>query len=388
MGKTNNIFTGIVRKKIGSVVGYKVKYGGKEKQGLRAYVPTPSNPQTVRQAIQRAKIGPAQRFYKAFEDILDHSFEGVTPGVVSKNHFLSLAYQSGTPALVKGDKHVPVFPYVVCEGSLPIAITYDEEQLSRGGNYYTSLNVETEEGIDTVAKLSQALIDGGNGIQEGDEITFMAVMAERGSANTYTSHISFVVDTLSTLNLNDLQNADLVVGVNEVLTFTPYRNQILAGATIVSRKDGDSWLYSPATMVLAGTTAQPYYNESLVEAAVRSYMKKSANVTSDYILQQAFETKVQTITYAFSDYTVDGATKTLVVRLVNGEVQAFGIASGDDENLIVRNNGAVVKSEYTILDIDRTSVEVPLNSVVYESPKDLFEKTGLSFSNRTDTSWS
>lgn len=387
MGKTNNIFTGIVRKKIGSVVGYKVKYGGKEKQGLRAYVATPSNPQTVRQAVQRAKIGPAQRFYKAFANILDHSFEGITPGVVSKNHFLSLAYQSGTPALVKGDKHVPVFPYVVCEGSLPIAITYDDEQLNRGGNYYTSLAVVSEGGIETVAQLSQALINGNNGIEEGDEITFMAVMAKRNSADTYTAHISFVVDTLSTLNLNDLQTSDLVVGQNEVLTFTPYRNQILAGATIVSRKDGDSWLYSPATMVLAGTTAQPYYNEQLVEAAVRSYMKKSASVTSDYILQQAFENKVQTISYAFRDFTVDGATKTLVVRLVNGEVQAFGIASGDEENLIVRDSGAAVKSEYTILDIDNTSVEVPRNSVVYESPKDLNEKTGLMFSNREDTSW-
>lgn len=114
MGKTNNLFTGIVRKKVGSLVGYRITNSNNgEKQGLRTYVANPKNPKSLAQAIQRCKLGPASRFYRAFSNILDHAFEGVAVGTPSRSHFMSLAMLSNSPASPKGDNTIPVFPYIV-----------------------------------------------------------------------------------------------------------------------------------------------------------------------------------------------------------------------------------------------------------------------------------
>lgn len=291
MGKTNNLFTGIVRKKVGSLVGYRITNSNNgEKQGLRTYVANPKNPKSLAQAIQRCKLGPASRFYRAFSNILDHAFEGVAVGTPSRSHFMSLAMQSATPAVAKGDSSIPVFPYIVSQGSLPFLPLIAFEN----GNASCPL-VEVDEDFPGSTQIgvavSEILANGGL-LQQGDEITFVGVMLPLFNGHTMELPIafshSFVLDPTITDTIEDdwhTQYANFGLTEADGFVVSP-KGTLLAGAFIISRRDGSNWYYTNSQMKVT-TAGEQYYNDALVEAAVRSYMDKGDTKTSELILQQA-----------------------------------------------------------------------------------------------------
>ena len=61
------------------------------------------NPKSEAQAVQRMKMAPAQKFYDAFMNILDHSWQNAKYGTQSRQKFMSEAMkQNGGPYVVKG----------------------------------------------------------------------------------------------------------------------------------------------------------------------------------------------------------------------------------------------------------------------------------------------
>lgn len=292
MGKTNNLFTGIVRKKVGSLVGYRITNSNNgEKQGLRTYVANPKNPKTLAQAIQRCKLGPASRFYRAFSDILDHAFEGVAVGTPSRSHFMSLAMLSGTPASPKGDTDIPVFPYIVTEGSMPVSLF---PSILGSNLEVKGLKVGNAAQLpETIGEFAQQIIENTPSIQEGDEITFVALVAPSLGdliGARIPVHMSIVLDTTDTSSMSDW-NSSPFVQIAPSLGFIELRPsgadyKMLAATCVMSRRIGASWVYTPASMLVTAQGAA-VYNDSKVEEAVRSYMDKNTYATSDLILQQA-----------------------------------------------------------------------------------------------------
>lgn len=384
MGKTNNLFTGIVRKKVGSLVGYRITNSNNgEKQGLRTYVANPKNPKSLAQAIQRCKLGPASRFYRAFSDILDHAFEGVAIGTPSRSHFMSLAMLSNSPASPKGDTNIPVFPYIVARGSMPVSpfnsVAADVITIGAVGH-----NSATETwGSTIVSTYTQNVIAHNPTLQDGDEVTFMGVIAPVSGDVVGTPipvHKSLVLnlgdDTLMSFAMDSpfLTFTDGATGLS-VTAATGYK--LLAGTFIMSRRNGSSWQYTPAEMIVTDSGAE-FYNEGNVEQAVRSYMDKSASASSELILQQA-NNGVASTEWVLTD---DGY---VVLRNANGT--NVRVAKGytiSHAQYWVKVTG-VGESEMT--DDDVTPGEYrTLGPTIFENPRQMTLATGINVGSST-TAW-
>lgn len=335
MGKTNNLFTGIVRKKVGSLVGYRITNSNNgEKQGLRTYVANPKNPKSLAQAIQRCKLGPASRFYRAFSMILDHAFEGVEIGTPSRSHFMSLAMQSATPAVGKGETAIPVFPYIVSQGSLPL-VPMTQAEVNYNVSNLVCRALQTSNNVPataSIAQITQDILEHSPLLQDGDEITFMAIILPASNWNGVAdifenmipipTHFSVVLDLAETSKTfvecfdNHYYNASFYNG----LQIVPNEGacKILAGTFIISRRDGSKWIYSNSEFVVT-KDGEEFYNDELVEAAIRSYMDKSSTASSDLILQQATESQVLTWYVDSDGYVVQKTADGEIIRVAKGK---------------------------------------------------------------------
>lgn len=116
---------GFLRGSIGSVTySTRKTSSGKREQIARQKAEQVNNPNTVAQILQRMKLGPAQRFYDAFENvvakgILSHAFEAVPYGSASRQYFLSKAMKEESAVFVpKGIDFFVPGEYLVSEGSI------------------------------------------------------------------------------------------------------------------------------------------------------------------------------------------------------------------------------------------------------------------------------
>lgn len=332
MGKTNNLFTGIVRKKVGSLVGYRITNSNNgEKQGLRTYVANPKNPKSLAQAIQRCKLGPASRFYRAFSMILDHAFEGVEIGTPSRSHFMSLAMQSATPASPKGSTAIPVFPYIVSQGSLPI-VPETEAHFANNVSSLVCHALQTSNNLPgqaTIAAATQDILEHSPLLQDGDEITFMGIILPTSSWTgseenmipipVYSSMVLDLAETNKTYR-ECFDSPFYYGGFFNGLQIVPNEGKckILAGTFIISRREGSKWIYSNSEFVVT-KDGEDFYNEELVEAAVRSYMDKSSTASSDLILQQATESQVLTWYVDSDGYVVQKTADGEIIRVAKGK---------------------------------------------------------------------
>jgi hypothetical protein len=90
--------------KLGELVGNK-KSAGQRFNTLRQRVLEIKNPATAGQRSQRLKLLPAQNFYRALAEILDHSFQGKAKGSPCHSAFMqkALLMEADFPYLTKGD---------------------------------------------------------------------------------------------------------------------------------------------------------------------------------------------------------------------------------------------------------------------------------------------
>lgn len=130
------------------------------------------NPKTSSQAVQRMKLAPAQKFYSAFEAVLNHAYQGVQYGNKSREHFMSLAMkQNGGPYVVKGYNGLVPGTYLVAEGNIPEVILTPDWG---GPSVVTSLNVS--EAPASRADFVANVLENNPWIMEGDKLTFLFVM--------------------------------------------------------------------------------------------------------------------------------------------------------------------------------------------------------------------
>lgn len=312
MAKTDNIFTGIVRKKVGSLVGYRLTdSNNREKQGLRAYVANPSNPQTYAQARQRAKIAPAHAFFTAFEGALNHAF--IPDGKVSanRNAFLSYAMSmDAVPHLKKGESGIPFLPYRISQGKnnldhfcvcpwsdgviadedIPGYDDSDSLKSMFAGFFLPSEGNPAMSETASVAFISKSIINKNVGLQQGDQVSFLVLLDVDGVLQPVK--IEFVLDPGDAVTvLGDLflsQTNDKITWVDGSMGYFYLRSRfdpIVAAGCIITRNNGSSYVYSNSWMYVTGYgRANWAYDEQEV---IESYMSKASLASSDKFLQQA-----------------------------------------------------------------------------------------------------
>lgn len=187
---------GMLSGKVGSAV-YRTTNASLDGGTLQVVAQKPTsvkNPNTVSQIIQRMKVGPAQKFYDAFEKVVEngimsHSWEGVPYGNKSRLRFLQLAMSGDVKAYApKGYTGVTPGVYNVSEGSLP-AVSVTEVLPGADTGSLKALSL-AQANVPITSAVVEALVAAG--LSLGDQITLLGTVYDE----TTGTHLPLVASTL------------------------------------------------------------------------------------------------------------------------------------------------------------------------------------------------
>ena len=258
--------------KVGNMVGYKLSDSNTgNTQGIRVYQPIVKNPKTSAQAEQRAKLAPINATYRALKMVIDRGNEGLPYGNKSRLAWLKQAFKAETmPWFVKGAIVSMPVGCQLTKGSLSgVNFQVREDSLDILSDSFTSETV-----VNTIGKVSEALLGAFPQLKAGDQITLIL-----GAAATDVLSFdvfSFVLDTTSTEAITSFDAATGKLSWSGALGGS-------AGAIIVSREGANGeHLRSTTTLSIASSVSSeaPYDAESKA-AAVESYMS-SASANADW----------------------------------------------------------------------------------------------------------
>ena len=258
--------------KVGNMVGYHLSDSNTgNTQGIRVYQPIVRNPKTAAQAEQRAKLAPINATYRALKMIIDRGNEGLPYGNKSRLAWLKQAFKAvAMPWYVKG---AVIEDPVICQitkGSLP---SLDYSATSDGLNVYCN-GVTSATEINTIGKLTTALMAGYSFLKEGDQITFVSLGFQ---SRAITANISSFV-----LNSNSTEAAPTAEVASNSILFDEFGADS-AGAIIISREgvNGEHLRSSEVIKTQAGFLEAAPYDADSKAAAIASY-QSSASANADW----------------------------------------------------------------------------------------------------------
>ena len=253
-------------------------------QVTKERVSSVKNPKTSGQAVQRMKLAPAQKFYNAFADVCNHSYQGVAYGEKSRQHFMSEAMkQNGGPYVVKGFNGLVPGTYLVSQGSIPeVILTTDWD----GRAVETSLNMEE---FNDRAGFVDAVLVNNPWLQEGDKLTILFCMNYSGIF--YAQKKQVVLKAALSANESDdyaelyqtfgVKNDKLIIALDDAPFATAY-SYVCSIAIIISRGTGQTAdARSDARMYVDNDIIAQFYSSEAYEIAMASYQSESANPVGD-----------------------------------------------------------------------------------------------------------
>lgn len=334
-----NLILGTASKKLGDVIMYR-------KDGVqmsRAYVSKISNPKSDGQSAQRLKLNPAQKFYSAFNGVLDHSFQSVKYGAKSYSHFLKMAMkQNNGPYVPKGFEGVVPAPFVVSQGSLQeFRTTRPTTEAGKNGasngyavvqtNIHASGNYS--EDVPTWGSLSTGIIQASNGaLLDGDQITILAIWCRGtlvdGEWQVDTDNYSAIPTTnrivLNTFSQDLINNFDFKPLVdfrgNGVVSFAPTgvsdtsNYAIMGSAVIISRKEDNVWKRSFSKMQIDPALNNIFFSSDAAGAAIQSYGQQQENTyeSKRYLNNAGVDDLTNVGTFDISSIILNGAETPIV----------------------------------------------------------------------------
>ena len=261
---------GNFRGKVGNMVGYNLKdSNNKQTQGVRVYQPIVKNPKTFGQAEQRAKMAPLTYTYRLLKPIIDRGQEGKAYGNKSRLAWLSQAMKAFDGAWFNKGEEINVPAIVpISKGTLPIS---DFVFAGAGGISY-QFATAAQSAPTTIKAASEALIAGGSGIQDGDQITFICIAGSGNQFGLFT--FSFIVDTTDTSAL-----PSGLTSTTSGLGFATGESGACAGAVIVSREGNNGQhLRSSARLYSGAQYPSSRLFAAAKTAAIHSYMASGSNI--------------------------------------------------------------------------------------------------------------
>lgn len=292
--------------KLANVVGYRNPASSKANNNFyRERVYTVSNPKTQAQAVQRAKVRPAQIFYTGFERVLNHAFLPSLRASRNRNRFMSLAMRlNEIPDIMKGQAFLPFCQYQISAGALglddlakasnikqePAGATYDWSGSILFANLKVGSSIDMEP-TDTIGDVSEALINNCTGLVEGMELTFLAVVGSTADIEQRVAQIvSFVLDKgNSVTTLADIMGDYLAWNKSAdnalVLSTESDDYEVLSAGVIISARAGNTYVYTNSKMCKSWRAEEAYSDGE--DYVIASYMEGGSSRGSELILQQA-----------------------------------------------------------------------------------------------------
>lgn len=292
MAKGNQML-GLVKGKLGDIVGYRVTNSNdKVKQGWRPYRAHISNPKSFLQASQRVKINNITRNYGQLKEVIARGFEGIKYGGMSYQEFLRINMLN-TPEgpWVEKDYITPVpGAYQISRGSLPtINMRYDDTTGAFISNLASS-PAESGNSV-TLAAFSTKIITANPWLQDGDQLTWIAVFEYEGGAfdyrvasvnlDTTSTTKSFPVTTKGQINIGStiLIDNDGHYGIDED---SGLEDESLVGAAcVLSRDGGDEHLRSSEKLAVNQERTDfftRFFGTAAKRAAILSFMAEGSDI--------------------------------------------------------------------------------------------------------------
>ena len=272
------------------------------------------NPKTSGQAVQRMKLAPAQKFYEAFEGILNHSWQGVEYGNKSRQKFMAEALkQNGGPYVVKGYPSLVPATYPLASGSLAkvdVAFTADSDIA------ITSLRVGNLED-QPISVFINAIVTMNPGFELEDKISLVCILKNTSTGSYSPMKKQLILkDTLAADESDD--RAELISVMRSssegMLSFAlddaPFSSNThsLVGLGIIhSRGEGSSAKRSETRMALMDSEYQRFYSDAAYTLALASYQSESGvPVSDDWYLNCFAAGKIGRVVNKAVTFTNDG----------------------------------------------------------------------------------
>lgn len=280
--------SGGIRNLIGRVGG-NVYYMNKGQNIARELAPAISNPQTAAQQEQRMRWANLVSVYRANQPWQKRgAFESKKQTWSDYNAFVSANSKVSPVYLTKQQAEqggAVVAPYIVTKGSLPsVALfSWEGQDVFCSDLYVGDLTIS---GTTTAAQLSAALRENNNGLQEGDQISF--ILNIQGSNPDGVPFITaryyeFIIDSSDNRTLAD-------IGLEGVILDDTYEDMrrlcfahdgaVCGGAIIISRTTSGNIKVSTQSLVLTQsmqTYLADYTSDAALQRAARSYGENEAN---------------------------------------------------------------------------------------------------------------
>lgn len=195
-----NLFLGQARGSVGDVTFTHIA----GQQVARARNRSPRNPRVPSQMLQRIVLNSASKAYSLMQRIVDHSFEGVQGVARNQQRFMQLntsAFRDKLAEVIanpteeaalastahsfsfKGDFYPQLNEYLISEGTLPRQVVRCQSASSPRFQLRMPVNLAD---VISYADVIQAL-----DVQPGDQLTFIGLGHQYGSAETYDQVSAF-----------------------------------------------------------------------------------------------------------------------------------------------------------------------------------------------------
>lgn len=263
MAVINSPQIGIARGKLGDAVYYR----SKGNTNARGYNPNTTNRRTVRQQTQRSLFSSAVKFFsRGVQNLFVFAFEDKRTQESDYNAFMRYNAKRGMyfgPQQNEDPNYPALGEFILTQGSLPRV-----EQIDQNDHVTAVLGAVVENiRYNTVAQLSQVLINSAQNFQNGDILTFLHITTDcrqgtpsepviLGSYSPQWSLRQLVVDVADERSLTAL-GFDAYGETNNVVkieaTDLVFENQYISCyAVIHSRLVGGSLKVSDCTLQLSG----------------------------------------------------------------------------------------------------------------------------------------
>ncbi len=334
--KQGGVF-GFLRGKVGglsySVISGKNTASGKTEQGVRPIPENVSNPQTVGQTMQRMKLAPAQKFFKAFAVLLSNAFQGVAYGDASRRYFMSKCMTIEGPYVQRGvDRFLPA-AYPFSEGSLP---SVGIQPFSGGANVIT-LGVTTSETEVTPEVLATAL-----GVSTDYQITVAVVNNINGI------FVPSFIPYDQRLLISALPAGTLAKNEENHITINPAAlgldmSAMVACCVVISTQDASgTWLRSTQEMIISDELRSQLYSADALEAAIYSYQNGTNTVNSinsewyyNLGMSQAWGGKLTTSVLPVSQEDVPDQSVIIGLQQLDGRIKRTVFATSTEADGLI-----------------------------------------------------
>lgn len=284
MAISKNLYTRGLKQRLAGAVWYQQK----GRTLVRELAASVSNPQTEDQMDNRVKMSNCVAIYRAnAEWMKKYAFEVKKNFWSVYNAFMSANLSANDVTLAKSDVEAGAAvaaPYTMTKGSLPgIKCEWDMAE----GAFITDLwtgdlsFTEVQGNTITIATLSAALLANNNGLQEGDQLSFIwniQNLDANGIPSVIARYSELIIDTNDESKLENRIGAGILAATSvyaggNSLSFLPQSGvEVQAALCCVSRDTGSKVYVSTQSFVLTSDSVlNTFKGSSARQRAIRSY---------------------------------------------------------------------------------------------------------------------